>query len=301
MSLLFCFLSIPVNRGINVISSLNESNFAYSGYPTQSYDKNIYYSDIAYITLTNSDGVYIESDEMMTKFDVSYYGNYFTMLNGIEINDSLLNINECSISKNIASKYSIHIGDIITAKIRFTKYQYTVKYFFDECYGINDIDIFGNSGMVILGYNEGIIDNAYDYDTYYFSDENTLFSSDEIFVKHIEVLQIKNLIAYLTILILFICLLLTAAMEFMFSKNDEKDFWALRNYGLSKRRLFNFIILNSLIKYLSIYAIPLTACILLNVIIKTSITPVLVILFICMLLSIIFSVTKVTICLRKVI
>lgn len=73
-------------------------------------------------------------------------------------NNSKLNNNEVSISKNISNRYHLKIGDKLFLLSPIFKYpmEYMIKEITNECYGLKDIDYLNPSGLILFGNNEKI-------------------------------------------------------------------------------------------------------------------------------------------------
>ena len=113
-----------------------------------SFDDDFYYMNRIYSAYYKNDKLPL--DILMIKNEVNY-----TFFNNLSLNE-----NEVMVSKNVAERYRIKIGDKIVNKNALSSEDeyYTVKGYIDSSYSIS-VDYFSEStGLIIFGFNDSIIE-----------------------------------------------------------------------------------------------------------------------------------------------
>ena len=114
-----------------------------------SFDDDFYYMNRIYSAYYKNDKLPL--DILMIKNEVNY-----TFFNNLSLNE-----NEVMVSKNVAERYRIKIGDKIVNKNALSSEDeyYTVKGYIDSSYSIS-VDYFSEStGLIIFGFNDSIIED----------------------------------------------------------------------------------------------------------------------------------------------
>lgn len=114
-----------------------------------SFDDDFYYMNRIYSAYYNNDKLPL--DILMIKNGVKY-----TFFNNLSLNE-----NEVAVSKNIAERHRIKIGDNIVNKNALSSEDdcYTVKSYVDFSYSIS-VDYFSeNTGLIIFGSNDSVIED----------------------------------------------------------------------------------------------------------------------------------------------
>ena len=117
-----------------------------------SFDNDFYYMNRIYSAYYKNDKMPL--DILMIKNEVNY-----TFFNNLSLNE-----NEVAISKNVAERYRIKIGDKIVNKNALSSEDdyYTVKDYVDSSYSIS-VDYFSeNTGLIIFGYNDSVIGDNFE-------------------------------------------------------------------------------------------------------------------------------------------
>ena len=247
-SLLFVLLSIPVQSITNCKKSLTESSFMQSGYTNGLREKNSFYCEMQWFDLKINDTL-IFSDCLMTNENVQYKDSYFTKFNGLEIQNSSLSSSECSISKKTASKYNLEIGDVITVRLSSNINYFTVKYVFDDYYGLHSYNEFSSECLIILGFNEQILSNLLSTSYYTFSDEVTTFASEPILNKDDAIHQLSNSQVLYCSIFISVCIIFTLLIELVFTGKLKYYLMVSSNYGYTKKELVLYIAIDTLYKY----------------------------------------------------
>ena len=226
------------------------SSYDASGYlPRDTFtDKNSYYSNLSYVSLS-SENKTISTNTLMCKNDVDYCNTHFVNLNGEQINDRGLLITDCSLSKNTAEHYSLKIGDKIRVKT-IASYEFTIKYIFDNFYGFDEPNYFGDEYLIILGENADLVASLQSYNTYVLADENFVFGSSGMLNSRQNTLSkirtynamIYSGFSFLVIVSLIITLL-------FFSKDIDNDFKYRYINGFKKKTAIKGILENSVNKW----------------------------------------------------
>lgn len=247
-TLLFVLLSIPVHCITNCKNSLMESSFIQSGYTNGLRETNSFYCEMEWFDLKSKDTI-IFSDCLMTNENVQYKNSYFTKFNGVEIQNYYLSSSECSISKKTASKYGLAIGDEITVRLSSNSNYFTVKYIFDDYFGLHSYNKFSSECLIILGFNEQILSNLLSINYYTFSDEVTTFASEPILNKDDIIRQLSNSQVLYCSIFIGVCIALTMLIELIFTERLKNDLMVSSKYGYSKKELVSYIAIDTLYKY----------------------------------------------------
>lgn len=299
--MVFILLAKPIKNIILASEILKESSYNYLGNISISNDpiKNSYYANIGYISFWSKEDTYIICDNLMTQEKAYYDGNYFTKYQGEDIGNSNLSSGECAISSNLSVAYKIQINDCIKVRINFKDYIITVKYIFEPYYGLKEVDIFNDIGLIILGYDSSILKNAVIYDIVQFAEESIFFTDSDISVKDRLIFDLRIQFYILCTLFAVIVSLIYFIVECLFSDDIHKDVFALRYIGLSKIKIIKYNLLDAFYKYLALYIIPVIVLIIYSLLKEINCAYELVIILLCFIITIGCSVIKTQIRLRR--
>ncbi len=151
-----------------------------------SFDDDFYYMNRIYSAYYKNDKLPL--DILMLKKEVNY-----TFLNNMSLNE-----NEVIVSKNIAERYRIKIGDKIVNKNALSSEDdyYTVKGYVDSSYSIS-VDYFSeDTGLIIFGNNDSVIEN--DFESVVFLKNDDALNSVHV-NKIISIKKIKSDLNYYSI------------------------------------------------------------------------------------------------------
>lgn len=226
------------------------SSYDASGYlPRDTFaDKNSYYSNLSYVSLS-SDNKIISTNTLMCKNDVNYCNTHFVNINGEQIVDRGLLDADCSLSKNTAEHYSLKIGDTIKVKT-IASYDFTIKYIFDNFYGFDEPNYFGDEYLIILGENTDLINSLQSYNTYVLADKNFVFgSSGMLNSRHNTLTKIRTYNALIYSGFSFLVIVSLIITLLFFSNDIDNDLKYHYINGFKKKTAIKGIFINSFNKW----------------------------------------------------
>lgn len=256
---LLLLLTTGIKTKMNdALFSLSNSEYMTSGYISGGEEKNQYYRLNSFMVRT-SDKI-ITTNILMVDEEVVYQDNYFTKNGNKEITNSKLASNEASISKGTAKKHNLRVGDILILNYDGIDYNYQIKYFFDNYYGFDDINIIkGNQELVIIGFNKEVVKNDLNFDLYFFSNSYRAYLSGfEEFDKYQAVKNIKQNKIILVILELTIVILLALVIEILLLRKIITDYEMLISFSYDLKTVTIESVKNLIRRYLLIFLLPLT-------------------------------------------
>lgn len=255
IALLFVGIAGPVFHRSNAARSLAESAFVESGYLNGLLPENTYYADMAMFSCS-ANGQTLFCDALMTDNGIEYGGNYFTKNGGADIPDARLQSGECAVSKATLKEYGLQIGDTVAVRSNFVDYSFTVKYAFDDYYGLSAVSGSSYRYLVIFGYNEGFVQNLFSYSYYHFSDEySTPFARAPIFDKARTVGSLERSANLLMLAGAAAAVLFTVLVETLFANSLRNDVSVYARSGYRRREILLYMVIDTLYKYIPAYAV----------------------------------------------
>lgn len=236
--ILICYVSLYIEKHYRQINFNNSSKYDYSALSGSEYNRNDYYyygTDARF---------YTENDKKISAF-------VLMELNSIYDNESLINENniikgkyellkenEVGISYNIAKKFNLSVGDNIDFyNISLNQnIKNKIKYIFQSSYGLYDIDVNNNYGIILMGFNKSYYDNI-KAQVLVFLSKNTINSNKilnyfEIYKKNTNYFSISF---YIIFLMFFISVLYTFLYIIFIRKNKSKRYESLIILGCEKK------------------------------------------------------------------
>lgn len=137
---------------------------------------------------------------------------------------SSLKTNELAVSSNIARRHNLSAGSVIYSKslVKNSVENYSVCYILPEIYGVSDSDIYDSQGIILLGYDEEILENIQTSYIFFYFDDYSLINTKganisgplysiktlkaNLFKKHLLYFVLTSLIIVLVVSIGFIVL-----------------------------------------------------------------------------------------------
>ena len=236
--ILICYVSLYIEKHYRQINFNNSSKYDYSALSGIEYNRNDYYyygTDARF---------YTENDKKISAF-------VLMELNSIYDNESLINENnivkgkyellkenEVGISYNIAKKFNLSVGDNIDFyNISLNQnIKNKIKYIFQSSYGLYDIDVNNNYGIILMGFNKSYYDNI-KAQVLVFLSKNTINSNKilnyfEIYKKNTNYFSISF---YIIFLMFFISVLYIFLYIIFIRKNKSKRYESLIILGCEKK------------------------------------------------------------------
>lgn len=236
--ILICYVSLYIEKHYRQINFNNSSKYDYAALSGSEYNRNDYYyygTDARF---------YTENDKKISAF-------VLMELNSIYDNESLINENnivkgkyellkenEVGISYNIAKKFNLSVGDNIDFyNISLNQnIKNKIKYIFQSSYGLYDIDVNNNYGIILMGFNKSYYDNI-KAQILVFLSKNTINSNKilnyfEIYKKNTNYFSISF---YIIFLMFFISVLYTFLYIIFIRKNKSKRYESLIILGCEKK------------------------------------------------------------------
>lgn len=236
--ILICYVSLYIEKHYRQINFNNSSKYDYAAVSGSEYNRNDYYyygTDARF---------YTENDKKISAF-------VLMELNSIYDNESLINENniikgkyellkenEVGISYNIAKKFNLSVGDNIDFyNISLNQnIKNKIKYIFQSSYGLYDIDVNNNYGIILMGFNKSYYDNI-KAQVLVFLSKNTINSNKilnyfEIYKKNTNYFSISF---YIIFLMFFISVLYTFLYIIFIRKNKSKRYESLIILGCEKK------------------------------------------------------------------
>lgn len=261
VSLLIIFSGESISNTNRLVKTLESSEFKYVGYSNAGYD-NTYYTEIGYSRVESLSNEYYSSDIVMVDKGTKYYGNFFTKYKKLEIEDSKLMDKECSISSDFSRKYGISVGDTMLIN---RKYEYKVKYIFDDYYGLKEFFIDGN-GLVVLGYNEEILKSAFSYKKITFAKDSVLFSDNDIVIKDEIIKEQKRILMAKIIEVVVGFLVVGFLLDLFFNKRNVNDFKFFKRISCNSKSPWVVSLLEITALNFILYSISLITFIVLSIV-----------------------------------
>ena len=159
--ILICYVSLYIEKYYRQIDFNNSVKYDYIAISDNRYNRN------DYCHYGTDAKFYNENNKRIPAFVImelnSIYDNEALINENIIIKGKyeLLKENEISISYNISKKFNLSIGDYIYFNdISLNqKIKNEIKYIFKSSYGLYDIDVNNNYGIILMGFNKNYYDN----------------------------------------------------------------------------------------------------------------------------------------------
>ena len=247
--LFFNYISIYVEKYYRQIKFGIDNNYSYILLSNDIYEYNtyLYYGNDTYFI---SDNKKIDAFILM-ETETKYNTEAFVYTNNIVKGKyDTLKYREAAISRNLANKLKLNINDSIYFNNNSInkKEEYKIKYIFYDSYGLYDVDIDNNYGVIIIGFNYEYASNIRADKIIPISLENfnkniNNINFNEIYKKNTNYF---NFAIYIKILILFVILLSVLTYIYIFNNYRKTKYEFMIMYGC-KKYLIKFYILKDFI------------------------------------------------------
>lgn len=159
--ILICYVSLYIEKHYRQIDFNNSVKYDYIAISDNRYNRNDYYyyeRDAKFYTKNNKRIPAFVIMELNSIYDNEALINENNIIKG---KYELLKENEIAISYNISKKFNLSIGDYIYFNdISLNqKIKNEIKYIFKSSYGLYDIDVNNNYGIILMGFNKNYYDN----------------------------------------------------------------------------------------------------------------------------------------------
>lgn len=236
--ILICYVSLYIEKHYRQINFNNSSKYDYVALSGSEYNRNDYYyygTDARF---------YTENDKKISAFILMELNSIYDNESLINENNivkgkyALLKENEVGISYNIAKKFNLSVGDnIYFYNISLNQnIKNKIKYIFQSSYGLYDIDVNNNYGIILIGFNKSYYDNI-KAQVLVFLSKNTINSNKilnyfEIYKKNTNYFSISF---YIIFLMFFISVLYIFLYIIFIRKNKSKRYESLIILGCEKK------------------------------------------------------------------
>lgn len=159
--ILICYVSLYIEKYYRQIDFNNSNKYDYIVLSENRYNRNdycYYGTDAKFYTKNNKRIPAFVIMELNSIYDSESLINENIIIKG---KYELLKENEIAISYNISKKFNLSIGDYIYFNdISLNqKIKNEIKYIFKSSYGLYDIDVNNNYGIILMGFNKNYYDN----------------------------------------------------------------------------------------------------------------------------------------------
>lgn len=159
--ILICYVSLYIEKHYRQIDFNNSNKYDYIVLSENRYNRNDYChygTDAKFYTKNNKRIPAFVIMELNSIYDSEALINENNIIKG---KYELLNENEIAISFNLSKKFNLSIGDYIYFNdISLNqKIKNEIKYIFKSSYGLYDIDVNNNYGIILMGFNKNYYDN----------------------------------------------------------------------------------------------------------------------------------------------
>lgn len=233
----FLILGSAVLRDSANLSTILRSNSRYSA--VINYDigiDNTYIYDDSSIVFYNNQNIQ-NNTAGISSYNVmemnTHYDNRDDIFNSIILGGTYtkLDKNEIAISKNIAVKYSLKVGDELFADIGYTSnvQSYQIKYIFGYTHNLLDTDFSLNKGTILMGYDEAyelnmankyLVFDEENFSNLYMNNPGLL--DQEIFIKQSINFLYFRIVFNIFILTTFLVMFTIPIWKLQFYKNIKK-------------------------------------------------------------------------------
>jgi hypothetical protein len=241
------------------INHLNQSLFVEVAEANQPiYNKNQYYFELFSMSVTDKDNFFISSDRYMTMKNQIYKDNYLSF--DIYSNSYFeLDDQEAAISRNLANKYQLDVGDIIVVTKSFNQFDFVITNIFGDFYGDLDVD-FSKNGLIILGFSESLY-NSFDQLKIVSYHDELLIHTQRFILKdtlrqHAQY-SLGLLLGSLTVILISIYVV----VESLWAGKTNKDLSTIKHYDYSNSQIFIYGIINTVYKYFTLFFPLMIGCV----------------------------------------
>jgi hypothetical protein len=159
--ILICYVSLYIEKHYRQIDFNNSVKYDYIAISDNRYNRNDYYyyeREAKFYTKNNKRIPAFVIMELNSIYDSEALINENNIIKG---KYELLKENEIAISYNISKKFNLSIGDYMDFyNISLNqKIKNEIKYIFKSSYGLYDIDVNNNYGIILMGFNKNYYDN----------------------------------------------------------------------------------------------------------------------------------------------
>lgn len=272
--ILICHVSLYIERHYRQINFNNSGKYDYIAISDSRYNRNNYYYygiDARFYTKNNkkiSAYVIMELDSIYDNEAVINDNNI------IEGKYKLLKENEIAVSYNISKNFNLSIGDnIYFYNISLNqKFKNEIKYIFKSSYGLYDIDVNNNYGIILMGLNENYYNNIKANILVSLSKEtinsNKILNYFEIYKKNTNYFSFSFYSVFLMISILVLYALL---YFLLIIKNKRKRYESLIILGC-KKKVIRLNVMKDFITFSILSFVFLSFVIIINIILNGQIT-----------------------------
>lgn len=242
--ILICYVSLYIEKYYRQINFNNSNKYDYIALSESRYNRNdyCYYGTDAKF--------YTENNKKISAFVIMELNSIYD--NEALINDNnvikgkyeLLEENEIAISYNIYKKFNLSIGDYVYFNnISLNqKIKNKIKYIFKSSYGLYDIDVNNNYGIILMGFNKNYYDNIKSQILVSLSENsinsNKILNFFEIYKKNTNYFAFSF---YSLFLMIFIAALYTGLYLIFIAKKSKRYKWLII-LGCKKKTIRLYVI-----------------------------------------------------------
>ena len=236
--ILICYVSLYIEKHYRQIDFNNSNKYDYVALSENRYNRNdysYYGTDAKFYTENNKRISALVIMEFNSIYDNEALINENNIIKG---KYELLKENEIAISYNISKKFNLSIGDYIYFNnISLNqKIKNEIKYIFKSSYGLYDIDVNNNYGIILMGFNKNYYDNIKSQVLVSLSKEsinsNKILNFSEIYKKNTNYFSFSFDRIFLMILI---SILYSFLYFILIIKNKSKKYESLIILGCEKK------------------------------------------------------------------
>lgn len=228
--ILICYISLYIEKYYRQIDFNNSNKYDYVALSESRYNRNdycYYGTDAKFYTENNNKISAFVIMELNSIYDNEALINDNNVIKG---KYELLEENEIAISYNISKKFNLSIGDYVYFNnISLNqKVKNKIKYIFKSSYGLYDIDVNNNYGIILMGFNKNYYDNIKSQILVSLSENsinsNKILNFFEIYKKNTNYFAFSF---YSLFLMIFIAALYTVLYLIFIAKKSKKYKWLI--------------------------------------------------------------------------
>lgn len=243
--ILICYISLYIEKYYRQIDFNNSNKYDYVALSESRYNRNdycYYGTDAKFYTENNNKISTFVIMELNSIYDNEALINDNNTING---KYELLEENEIAISYNISKKFNLSIGDYVYFNnISLNqKIKNKIKYIFKSSYGLYDLDVNNNYGIILMGFNKNYYDNIKSQILVSLSknsiNSNKILNFVEIYKKNTNYFAFSF---YSLFLMIFIAALSSTLYYISIIKNKSKRYKWLIILGCKKKTIRLYVI-----------------------------------------------------------